>query len=215
MENASKALTIAGSVFISLMIIALLVLFFKNVSDLKRMEESSEAVQQAADFNKQYEVYQRNVYGSELLSLANKLDNYNNKESDQKGYSKLEVIVNIQKDMNTNYFKKGTYTLALLKEEVEKMEELIKSLGDTEFTSSIYPNYKRKVSELANMRTSNLGDLVEQGFDVKCRRMIYNYTMYKNLITQVKTKIFIYDTDPDATEYDNIGRIIKMTYYCN
>ena len=45
MENASKALIIAGSVLVALMVISLLVIFFNNIRDLQGIEQDSEKIQ--------------------------------------------------------------------------------------------------------------------------------------------------------------------------
>ena len=45
MENASKALIIAGSVLLSVLIISALVLMFNQISDFKRSEATSEDIQ--------------------------------------------------------------------------------------------------------------------------------------------------------------------------
>ena len=91
MENASKALIMAGGVLIALLIIGILVVFFNNLSDWQKISQTSEEVEQITEFNKQYDVYERNVYGSELLSIANKIDDYNKRESNNKGYSKIRT----------------------------------------------------------------------------------------------------------------------------
>ena len=59
MENASKALIMAGSVLVSLIIISLLVGFFHQMQNLQQTELSKEQVQQAAEFNKPYTAYER------------------------------------------------------------------------------------------------------------------------------------------------------------
>ena len=74
MENASKALIMAGSVLIAIVVISLLVIFFGNLRGLQNTTQSVEQVEQATEFNKQYDAYARDVYGSELLSIANKIN---------------------------------------------------------------------------------------------------------------------------------------------
>ena len=96
MENASKALIMAGGVLISLMVIGLLVLFYNNLSGMQKIKTDSETEQQATEFNKQYDVYARDVYGSEILSIANKIADYNKREADNKGYTKIELKVKLK-----------------------------------------------------------------------------------------------------------------------
>ncbi len=71
MENASKALIMAGSVLLSLLIITTLVFMFGKLGDLKNSEASTEEVKKLAEYNRQIETFDRALYGSELLSLAN------------------------------------------------------------------------------------------------------------------------------------------------
>ena len=70
------------------------------MSEIKRFEETQIAGEQIAEFNKQYDVYNRNLYGSELLSLVNKADNYNKTEVINKGYQKMEVTVTYKNNMS-------------------------------------------------------------------------------------------------------------------
>lgn len=207
MENASKALTMAGGVLIALLVISLLVLFFHNVRDLQGMEQSSEEQEQAVEFNKQYDVYARNVYGSELLSIANKIADYNKREAENKGYTKIELYVQIQNDMDTTFFKKGTYTSSALIEEIEKVENQVDEIGKKSISSSTNSKVSRKISQLASMRTADieaLGILAEN-----YKTLLTQYNTYKTLLTEVKAKVFQYV----SFDYDkNNGRITKMNY---
>lgn len=207
MENASKALIMAGSVFIALIIIGILIVFFNNLSNLQRMEEEGLTVEQAAEFNKQYTVYERNIYGSEILSIANKIADYNLRESENKGYMKIELNVQISKDMNDKFFTKGNYTSKTIQNEVEKLEKKVKEIGEIKISSTLNSNVSRKISQLATMRTKDIEDL-------KIPREKYSndltlYNTYKSLLTEVKAKVFTYVN----FEYDkNTGRIVKMNY---
>ena len=67
MENASKALIIAGSVLIALMIIGALVLMFSNLTNYQNTNIDTTRTAQIAQFNSEYETYNRqDVRGSEL-----------------------------------------------------------------------------------------------------------------------------------------------------
>lgn len=207
MENASKALIMAGGVLISMLVIGLLVFFFNNLSDLQNIEQTSDEIEQIAEFNKQYEVYVRNVYGSELLSIANKIEDYNNREADIKGYLKIELYVQIQNDIDKTFFKKGIYTSSSLKQEVEKVENEVKTLGNRSIKSSTNERISRKVSQLATMRTKDIEDLGFEKSDYS--EYVSKYNTYKTLITEIKAKVFEYVN----FEYDKYnGRITKMTY---
>lgn len=82
MENASKALIIAGSVLVALIIIGALVLMFSNLTAYQQTNTQTTREAQITEFNNQYEAYDRdNVRGSELYSLLNKVIDYNRRQS--------------------------------------------------------------------------------------------------------------------------------------
>lgn len=83
MENASKALIMAGSVLIALMIIGALLLMFNNLSSYQNTNNDNEMQAQIIEFNNQYETYNRDdVRGSDLYSLLNKVIDYNRRKSE-------------------------------------------------------------------------------------------------------------------------------------
>lgn len=82
MENASKALIMAGSVLIALMIIGALLLMFNSISSYQQTDTESARQAQVVQFNNGYSTYNRkNVRGSDLYSLLNKAIDYNRRES--------------------------------------------------------------------------------------------------------------------------------------
>ena len=82
MENASKALIMAGSVLIALMIIGALMLMFGNLTSYQETDTQGTRSAQITEFNQQFETYNRNnVRGSDLYSLLNKVIDYNRRQS--------------------------------------------------------------------------------------------------------------------------------------
>ena len=66
MENASKALIMAGSVLIALMIIGALMLMFGNLTSYQETDTQGTRSAQIAEFNQQFETYDRDdVRGSD------------------------------------------------------------------------------------------------------------------------------------------------------
>ena len=82
MENASKALIMAAGVLIALIILGALILMFNNLSNYQKVGTQNQRETQVIDFNKQYETYNRkNVRGSDLYSLINRVVDYNRRKS--------------------------------------------------------------------------------------------------------------------------------------
>lgn len=207
MENASKALIMAGGVLMALMVIGILVISFNNLSEWQKLEQSGEETKQAAEFNKQYEAYLRNVYGSELLSIASKVDDYNKREAENKGYTKIELYVQITSNMDNDFFKQGTYTSSKLNEEIKKLEDKIEELGKVSISSSTNSRVSRKISQLATMRTKDIEELGIERDDYS--EQVSKYNTYKTLLTQIKATVFQY-VNFEYDEYN--GRITKMIY---
>lgn len=82
MENASKALIMAGSVLITIIIISLFILMANGLTSYKDVNNQVDKSDYVAQFNSQYEKYNRDsVRGSDLISLANKVIDYNKRKS--------------------------------------------------------------------------------------------------------------------------------------
>ena len=74
MENASRALLMAGGILIALMIAAVVVLMFSRMSGYWAGEESIARTKNAAEFNNQYEPYLKDgLTLLELKSVYNKI----------------------------------------------------------------------------------------------------------------------------------------------
>lgn len=82
MENASKALLMAGWVLIALLVISLAVLAYNKMSQYQKSQSDLVEVEQLADFNEQFTQYVRDdLNGIDLVTLANKVVDFNQKKS--------------------------------------------------------------------------------------------------------------------------------------
>ena len=80
MENASKALLMAGGILIVLLILSSLVIFFTNLAEYQTNQDNSKLATQIAEFNDQYEPYNKeNLTLMELKTVYNKILNNNQK----------------------------------------------------------------------------------------------------------------------------------------
>lgn len=84
MENASKALLIAGGILMAVLIIGLLMYVWISVGDYTSQAEDQKLKEQLTAFNKQYEAYQRQILrGSDIASVINKIRDNNKMYSEQ------------------------------------------------------------------------------------------------------------------------------------
>ena len=84
MENASKALLMAGGILIAIIIIALFIRSYGNISKFQKTRLTEKEQEQLIAFNEQYTKYLgQYVYGTEVRTLQNKYENNN----------KVEVVI--------------------------------------------------------------------------------------------------------------------------
>ena len=103
MENASKALLIAAGILIGLILITMILYGYGQISSDYKIKEESLKVEQLSEFNKQFIGYDRNdVRGSDLLSLVNKIVNFNTLNADE-GQIELEINIGEIKNFYYNY----------------------------------------------------------------------------------------------------------------
>ena len=140
MENASKALIMAGSVLMAILVIGLLVFGYQQISSLQQTKTDAEENDKLARYMNQFEQFNRTVYGSELLSLANLQEDYNTSDArEDSGYDKVEITVTIKNPIaDTKYFQpKGEQDIS---EIVQDAENLLKEREKYEKTKSAYNN---------------------------------------------------------------------------
>lgn len=94
MENASKALLIAGGVLIALIILSLFIMMFNNMSNIQKEQEEQLKIEQITAFNSEFEAYSKKVmYGTDVITLINKVAENNKKYATSDDY-KIIVILN-------------------------------------------------------------------------------------------------------------------------
>ena len=104
MENVSKALMIAGGMLIAIMVISLIIVLWNQMSGYFAEQHSATIVEQIAEFNAQFENYNgKDIRGNELISVMNKVVNYNRTYSDMENYER--IVIKIDLDGHQNDFK--------------------------------------------------------------------------------------------------------------
>ena len=100
MENATKALVMAGSVLIAVIIIALLYSFLSTLSANAEQEDLKLLAEQTEKFNKEYEAFERKLMrGTDLITLINKAIANNKKYDDQDKIYDIDVKFTLSSDI--------------------------------------------------------------------------------------------------------------------
>lgn len=80
MENAAKALIIAGGILFAIMILSLVVYMSTTTTRMVEAQEEKKEIEELTAFNKEYEAYnKRLMYGTEVITVYNKAEEYNKK----------------------------------------------------------------------------------------------------------------------------------------
>ena len=98
MENVSKALMMAGGLLISLMVISLIVVLWGQLSGYFTEDSKTTVVEQDTKFNAQFENYnKKSIGGYDLISVMNKIIDYNRTAADIKNYDRIKIKIEWQK----------------------------------------------------------------------------------------------------------------------
>ncbi len=142
MENASRALMMAGGVLIALMIIGALLLMFNQISAYQKNNSDSQRDVQISNFNMDFARYSdsKNIKGVDIITLINKIIDYNTRankaENNYVDYNiKMSIEVDKLKVFKTKYAVDGASLFP---------DKLIVGVGNNNFANAIatYSKYE-------------------------------------------------------------------------
>lgn len=224
MENASRALIIAGSVLISLLVIGALVFMFIQLSDLKQTQEDAQKEDQLQSFYANLDTYiEPNKRGNDILSLANLIDDFNQRRAGQneskygnEGYDPITLNVHYDVstvDWDTTVFFKGHkdgwfYSAKDLTKAKQAIDDAVDKKGREKITG--VDNYT--IQQLAGMRYQELS-LITNGNDELITKIQQEAEVYNILVAEQKdVKNTVRFKTPQVTYDDVSGRVIKLVY---
>lgn len=204
MENASKALLMAGGVFIALMIIGALLLMYNQISAYQQSENVSQKDAQIAKFNQGFAKYadEKNLKGTDIISLANKVVDNNQKTgtSNYVDYDKkitLEIkLIGFAQDYGTNGKSElfGTTTVYSI---IDSNNAFIKSINDF---SSIEKKYTLNAMGKLKSSYSNISNEVLNRGTTITEKQALQSSIYKY-------------TGKNMTEIQNLKDIVRYIEY--
>lgn len=207
MENAAKALSIAGGVLIAVMLAVLVYYVFTHWGDSQRANQEDIEIQKVEDFNESYLSYEKVLYGSELLGLVNKMSDYNiSDDVKYSGYSTMNLSMTITDRTTGNLFSNGTYSLS-------SITNAINTVMNKTVNSS---KYKGKISDsqweyLAKSSTSTkFNDLCTElkiPSSINRDQLKSDAAEYYKYV-QFKRKKFKHT----GTDFSSDGRVSKMSF---
>lgn len=150
MENASKALMIAGGVLIAVLIIGLLVYMFASGGGLAKEKEQQELILQMKAFNEQYEAYNRSLLrGTDVISVMNKAIS-NNTKYGLSGSNEPEYQIQVEFEMKEElvYTQSGTASVNFKVGERYNIDSFSSIKNNTE----AFTDFKRRIFDCKEVR---------------------------------------------------------------
>ena len=202
MENAAKALTIAGGVLIAVMLAVLVYYVFTQWGESQKMQQEDVDTVKIEEFNKSYLSYEKVLYGSELLGLVNKMSDYNISDDvryNAYGTMDLKVEIKLLSGSTDNLFNRtGTYSLSTVKRTIDDVmrktvEKYSGKVSDSqwEFLAKSSNNSEQSFDDLC--QELNISSSVNRRELQEAAKEYYKYVQFKRMKFKHKETTF-YDT---------------------
>lgn len=220
MENAAKALTIAGTILISVLVISAVVFMYRDLTSVKRQDAENQKLQEITDFNKSFESFDKTLNGAKMLSLANKIQDYNTKYVDRmsEGYNPIVLYV----DNSETYNNSDTYKGYKYYEYYSQLQKDVDEMMNDKYISANYLEALKEACEVKNKAGSSHLEREQADETLKELEQKLGSNKYSQAINKYKEDYPIYEQylkikkqtfKPAGIEYDKRnGRITKMSY---
>ena len=218
MENASKALLIAGGIFLAIIILSLFVYMTTISTRMADEQNQRTALEQLTVFNKEYLAFnKKRMYGTDVITVVNKAINNNNSmllnNVDEPYYINIKIIP-IQ-DFTTTIYKidnneefPSEDEVTLLTTEIRNLLEITDDTFEAVMNNGVEYSLGKWQGETFVMNSNFLSFFDGFSEDKIEPNGRYTYKLYSAL-TNFKRAIF------ECTHYkynDLTGRIESMTF---
>ncbi len=210
MENASKALTIAGGVLIAVMLAVLVYYVFNHWGESQKMKQEDVETVKVEEFNKSYLSYEKVLYGSELLGLVNKMSDYNISDDvkyNAYGTMDLKVEIKLLSGSTDNLFNRtGTYSLSTVKRTIDDVMR------------KTVERYSGKVSDSQWEFLAKSSNNSEQSFDDLCQELNISSSVNRRDLQEAAKEYYKYvqfkrmKFKHKETTFFNTGRVRNMSF---
>ncbi len=198
MENASKAIVIAGSILIGIIVITVFYSVYRSTSEIIGVNSENTSQAELKDFNTSYEAYNKKLmYGVDIISLLNKAIDNNRKydilygpQSNNQRYKDYYVDIEFTVFKRNDSGQKIASNGGIAKE--EKLAEKI--------TYSLSQNYTEKNHEIYDLYISKAGTTDDDAFRG------FKFSGFKC------TKVEYVKQSKDIEDLGAVGRVCKMTF---
>lgn len=229
MENASKALLMAGGILTALLVIGALILMFNQLGSYQKGNSDAEKNSQIAEFNKKFEKYaEGEINGTDIISLVNQVIDYNKGDAKTNSINydkKITVTVTLGEDFANKYGISNTATGTKKLKVFNTKPYIVKDKNSSFYTAinqyrALEEKYSLKTMSLLSANYDNIAYTSQEKVNNPTKKTIKELTgkditdMDSNKIEQYreysefKTSTFKSNGDP---EYED-GQITGLSF---
>lgn len=134
MENASKALIMAASILIGVLILSLMSYLFLFMSDYASRVEENLYAKEIYEFNAQFNEYDErdNLTAQDVITIVNLVNNYNSKFEQGKNDPQAIKVTGLSQDKINNILNNNLETIKIYKCKIKYGNEKVSQIIITE-----------------------------------------------------------------------------------
>lgn len=210
MENATKALLIAAGFFLAVMLITMLVMFGGEIASYFTEKHEAAVLQQLVEFNDKFINYNgQTIRGNELISVMNRVIDYNNYQSEMVGYERIIITVDLKGHQNEFKYKNesGSNLMFLGNINNSTNDDAIKQIS--ELSGNLTSGHVAGIPGLTEAKLQLMSSKIEHIVDDAYAEDREAYETYRN---QILTKILRYDPNQKLVDINDIKQATYLYY---
>lgn len=215
MENASKALLMAGGMIIAIIIISIFIYGYNSMTQMAQSKQDVEALEEIENFNRPYLAFNKSaMYGTDVISILN-LAISNNKINNVEKTPGDELYVDISFQLKYDSIQDTVYLYTLNtrtnKYEVKKLDTSKNAkygASDFEFTSGTYSLSKNLEPINDFLKKSSIPEEQKDVKKTDNNGTVLEYTIKYSGIADFKRKTF----KCSEVKYDSYGRVKSLKF---
>lgn len=210
MENATKALLIAAGVFLAIMILAMLVMFGGEVASYFSEKHEATVLQQLVEFNNKFVNYNgQTIRGNELISVMNRVIDYNNYQSEMVGYERIIITVDLKGHENEFKYRNESSSNLLFSGDISNIGNDYEIKRVSELSGNLTSGAVAGIPGLTEAKLQQMSSRIEYIVDDAEALDKQAYEIERN---QILTKILRYNPDEKGVDIDDIKQATYLYY---
>ena len=209
MENAAKALLIAGGILFAILILSLIVYVSNATTRMAEAQEQKKLVEELEAFNKSYEAYnKRRMYGADVITVVKKAIDYNRGLDASQANKAIVIEVKIEDDFEATqqtvetFYRDGKTAKGDL-EPIGSLSLKASNDGNSEIKVDYNTNYNSDVVQFFEQATEDTRKVLHDS------PISYKVEITYSALANFKRAIF---TCTNCEDTDNDGRIDYMKF---